>query len=227
MPYALPTVADFKRTFIRDFPFSVPAYGAAGKLTIVGGAVTAAALLDGGTGYATEPTVDVVDATGSGAAIVATIDKGRVTGFTVSNGGSNYSDAATLRIRGGAGDESNVEAVRDADIDDAILDASYNVNQSLFEDELHFQRAFLFLAAHCLVERLLAAGEGVMSRYRWLVTATKVGDISESFEIPDAIKESAFLSSVSKTRYGARYLEIISPLLIGNMQALFRQSLPS
>ncbi len=141
-------------------------------------------------------------------------------------GGTGYSDDATLAITGGAGDETDLTRVRDADIDGGIADAAYNVNQDLFSTEAGFQRAFLYLAAHCLCERMLAAGQGIRSRYNWLTSAKTVGDLSESFQIPKDILENPYLAAISKTRYGAMYLQIVTPLLVGNMMTSFRVTLP-
>lgn len=226
--FTTPTVADFKAQFDRDFPFAVPAFGAAGLLTVAGGIITAAALAAGGQGYTTPPAVSVIDAgtpPGTGAVITATVANGAVTGFVIGSAGTGYI-APTLALSGGAGDNTDRTRVRDSDIQQAIQGALFNVNQDLFCDQASWAYAFGFLAAHNLVERMLAAGEGLRSRFNWMVTSKSVGDLSEGFAIPDNIMQSSFLASLSKTRYGARYLEIISPLLIGNTLTTFRQTPP-
>lgn len=225
MAFTTPTVDDFKSQFARDFPFAVPCFGAAGNITVTGGVIGPIGLAAPGIGYITPPQVAVIDPTGSGAIVTATVANGGVTGFVVAAGGTNYTNP-TLLIVGGAGSATDKSRVMDADIAGAIQDASFNVNQDLFDTQANWARAFLFLAAHNMVERLLAAGEGLRSRYSWLVNAKSVGDLSESYTIPENILQSAFLASISKTRYGARYLEIISPLLVGNMMTNFRSSLP-
>lgn len=225
MAFTTPGIDDFKSQFSRDFPYAVPSFGAAGNITVAAGIITAIGLKAPGSGYLSAPKVAVLDPTGGGAVVTATIANGGVTGFVVAPGGTLYS-APTLQITGGSGDNSDLSRVTDADINQAILDAGYNVNQGLFDTQANWANAYNYLAAHCLVERLLAAGEGMKSRFRWLVTSVTAGDLSESYQIPESILESPFLSSISKTRYGARYLEIISPLLIGNMQTYFRQTPP-
>ena len=77
-----------------------------------------------------------------------------------------------------------------------------------------------------LVEKLLASGEGLVSQYNWLTASKSVGSLQESFQIPEKISKDPMLSSFSKTRYGAMYLQIISPLLIGACFTSYRQSLP-
>ncbi len=225
MGYPNPSVSAFKQQFARDFPWAVPAWGAAGTVTKVNGVITAIVIVAGGNGYKTKPTVTLVDATGTGATFTATVAKGKVTAVAVDTGGTGYSNP-TLVFTGGAGDESDLNLVRDDDIEQAQADASFNVNQELFDSQGGWNRAFNYLTAHYLVEKLLAAGEGLASQYNWLTASKSVGDVSESFVIPDRIKDDPMLAAFSKTRYGAMYLSIISPLLIGNVATQFRQSMP-
>lgn len=225
MPYSIPAVDDFKAQFPRDFPYAVPAWGAQGAVTAVAGVITAVAVTAGGQGYTAAPTVTVTDSAGTGAVILAVLTGSKVTGFTVSNGGSGYV-APVISISGGAGDNSDLTRVTDNDVTGAIFDAQYNVSQALFDSQAQFSRAFLYLAAHNLVEKLLAAGEGLASQYNWLTAAKGVGSVTESFHIPERISKDPMLSAYSKTRYGALYLAIISPLLIGGVFTSYRQSLP-
>lgn len=230
MPYPLPSVSDFKARFDRDFPYSVPAWGATAVLTVVAGVITAAALgpAGGGEGYTSAPTCRVRDLgspPGTGATITATLAGGAVSAYAVGAGGTGWKNPV-LDVTGGAGDETDVSRVRDRDIARAIAEASGNVNQALFCDAESFTAAFLLLAAHCLVANLLVAGEGVRSRFNWLTTSKSAGDLSESFEISEFVRENPFLASLSKTGYGGRYLEIITPLLCGNVMPAFRVTLP-
>ena len=157
MPYAIPTVDQFKAGFPRDFPFAV----------------------------SPEPTPPP-----------------------------------------DGGDQTDLTKVRDEDITNAINLAQFNVNQGLFSTQANFQQAFLYLAAHYLVQMLLASTEGLASKYNWLTNSKGVGDVSESFVIPERVKASPFLSSLSVTRYGSIYLSIVTPLLIGNVMTFHRMSLP-
>ncbi len=225
MPYTLPTVSEFKAQFARDFPYAVPAWGAAATLTLTAGAITAVTLTAGGQGYTFAPDVTITDPTGSGAAVTATVANGRVTGFVIASGGTGYTNPV-VSFSGGAGDDSRLDFVTDSDISGAILDAQFNSSQSLFDSQTGFSRAFLYLAAHNLVERLLAAGEGLKSQYNWLTASKAVGSVQESFIVPDRISRDPMLSAYSKTRYGLLYLQIISPLLIGGFFSSHRQTLP-
>lgn len=233
MPFTIPTVSDFKAQFARDFPYAVPAWGAGVGITVTGGVISFSGPVLPGQGYSDDPTAAVQDNPPDGSppatnALVTVngVANGGVTGFTLVNGGTAYSPGARLIVSGGNGDNSDLTRVTDDDIVGAVFDAAYNVNQCLFGTQEEWNRAFLYLAAHNLVERLLAAGEGMRSRYSWLVELKHAGDLSTKFKIPDNILQSSFLSSLSTTRYGARYLEIISPLLIGNMGTNFRRTPP-
>lgn len=230
MPFTIPTVSDFKSQFSRDFPYAVPAYGASGIASInISGIVTSISLGAGGFGYATIPSVIVGAAPGdlgTGATATASIAGGQVTGFTVTNGGSNYGQPPIITITGGAGDPSDLSKVTDNDINGAILDAQFNINQDLFPTQQSFSRAFLYLAAHQLVEKLLAAQEGMGSQYSWLTVSKSIDSVTEGFQIPERIAKDPMLSHFSKTRYGAMYLQIISPQLIANVFVAFRETLP-
>jgi len=230
VPFTIPTVSDFKSQFSRDFPYAVPAYGASGIASInISGVVTSISLGAGGFGYATVPTVIVGAAPGdlgTGATATASIAGGQVTGFTVTNGGSNYGQPPIITITGGAGDPSDLSKVTDNDISGAIFDAQFNINQALFPTQQFFSRAFLYLAAHQLVEKLLAAQEGMGSQYSWLTVSKSIDSVTEGFQIPERIAQDPMLSHFSKTRYGAMYLQIISPQLIANVFVAFRETLP-
>jgi hypothetical protein len=230
MGFTIPTVDQFKAQFFRGFPFAVPAWGATATVVITSGVVTAVNLATGGQGYTTAPTVAVTpvqgDISGGGAILTPTVAAGSVTGLAITDGGSGYIQPPSVTFSGGAGDPTNPQEVQDTDIQGAITDAQYNINEGLFATQDTWNRGFLYLAAHQLVEKLLMDAEGTQSQYAWLTTAKSVADVNESFQIPDRISADPFLAHLSKTRYGAMYLQIISPQLIGNVITAFRFTLP-
>lgn len=225
MPYLTPTVSDFKEQFPRDFPYAVPAWGARVASVLTAGVIGPVTVVNPGQGYKQPPTVVVVDPSGVGAQLTAVVTAGKVTGITVVNGGTGYSDPRILFL-GGAGDDTDLTRVTDNDITGGIFDASFNVSRALFNDQALWSRAYLYLAAHCMVEKMLMAGEGLASQYNWLTQSKTVGNVNESFLIPERIMKDPMLAAFSKTRYGAMYLQIISPLLVGAMFASHRESLP-
>ena len=107
--------------------------------------------------------------------------------------------------------------VREKDIAVAYKQASANFNVGLFADQDTYSEAFLLLAAHCLVGNMTAAAQGVGSSAQWLTASKGIGNVSESFRVPDRIARSPWLSALSKTQYGFAYLQIIMPLLSGNV----------
>jgi len=229
-PYTIPSVSNFKQQFVRDFPYAVTAYGAAATGTLSGNTLGSVTVIGGGAGYRVAPTVVFTnqpgDTTGAGAAGTAVVGNGTVISVTVTAPGANYILPPLISFVGGAGDDTNQKFVTDEDIAGAILDAQFNINPGLFENNTYFQRAFLYLAAHQLVEKLLMAVEGLASQYNWLTNSKGVGSVNESFTIPEYIKDNPFLANLSKTRYGAMYVQIIWPLLIGNVHSAPRFTLP-
>lgn len=228
MSLAIPSVDDFKAQFARDFPYAVPAWGAKATLTLAAGAIASVTVNAGGFGYASKPTATISDPTrtsGAAAVLDVTVAAGKVTAVGVTSGGSGYV-APTLSFSGGAGNENDLKMVRDVDVAAAIVDAKGNTNPDLFLDQETYSRAFLFLAAHCLVRVFRAAGQGLRSQYSWALQGKSAGALSESYAIPTEIRENPFLASLGTTEYGARYLEIVLPLIRGNVAAFYRQSLP-
>lgn len=226
MSYTAPNVSDFKGQFDRDFPLAVPAFGAAGVVRLSAGAVSSVDLAAGGEGYLNAPTVIVVDQGGTAATVTATIQNGSVNGFLVGAGGSGYI-APTLLITGGAGNDNDKAKVRDRDIQRALNQALANMNPALFpNNQAAYTQAYLFLAAHRLVENLRSSGEGVRGMGQWLTESRSVGDVSTTQKIPDKIAQDPLLQSLSTTRYGRSFLEMMLPFLVGNMNTAFRQTLP-
>lgn len=223
MGYNLPTVSDFKNQFVRDFPYAVLGFGAVGTPTVAAGILTAVANTAVGQGYLPNAQVTVTDPTGSGATVTASIANGSVVSYSVTTGGTGYT-APVVTVYGG--DDSNQKKVTDVDIQGAIQDAAFNINECLFEDQASFTRAFNYLAAHNLVETILASVEGLASQYSWLTAAKSVGGINQSFQIPEMIAQDPFLASLSTTRYGLSYLRIVLPYLVGHTMALPRITNP-
>lgn len=226
MSFTIPSVSEFKAQFPRDFPYAVLAWGAAIRLTIVAGVVTAADILSGGQGYASAPTLTLLDEVGAGFTAIVTVAVGKVTNVTITTGGTGYSTATVPVFTGGAGDDTDLKKVRDTDILGAQQDAHFNVGQGLFDYQTNWARAYNYATAHCLVQKLIAGGEGIYSQFNWLTAGKGVDGVSQQFAIPDKIMADPFLSMYSTTKYGMMYLQIIAPLLIGNMITTHRETLP-
>ena len=218
--YTIPTVDQFKQQFPRDFPYAVQAYGALAAAVLTSGVLTGITVTNGGVGYSSAPTVVITPQpgdTGGGAAATVTVDDGEIDAFTITAGGSGYLLPPLISFTGGNGDNTNLKRVVDSDIQGGIFDAQFNVSPGLFGSQAEFTRAFLYLAAHQMIEKLKMANAGVQSTYSWLTKSKAVGGVSETFEIPAVVADNPFLANISKTRYGAMYIQIVAPLLVGNV----------
>ncbi len=83
---------------------SAPTAGttATASATVVNGVVTGLALINGGSGYTSVPTVSITGGGGTGAIATATV-AGSVTGITLNTGGNGYTSAPVVNFTGGGG----------------------------------------------------------------------------------------------------------------------------
>jgi hypothetical protein len=123
-------------------------------------------------------------------------------------------------------DQSDVRGVRDLDISRALTQASFNFNEGLFASQAIFTEAYLLLTAHYLCTNLLASSQGLGGAGQWLTQSKTVGSVSESYSVPPSVANDPFLGLLSKTTYGALYLQLIAPLLVGNIICIAGRSTP-
>ncbi len=116
--------------------------------------------------------------------------------------------------------QTNLEAVRDVDVTNAFTQADANFNEALFAAQAQYREAYLQLAAHFLCVNMINASQGVGGSAQWLTNQKGIAGVTEGFTVPDRIAKSPFLSMISKTSYGMTYLNLIQPLLIGNVVAV-------
>lgn len=114
---------------------------------------------------------------------------------------------------------SNVDltTVNDSDITNALADMIININQGLFANQSTYTAGALNLAAHYLVTNLRNSSQGIQGNFSWLQNSKGVGSISESFAIPARIVDNPVLGMLCKTTYGAKYLMMVLPNLVGQM----------
>lgn len=232
--YLPPTIGDFKAQFVRDFPYATPL---APKNVVVAeatanlnasGEVASITVVDGGSGYSSTQTPSVIlyGGGGLGAAANAVVTSGVITGFTMVKLGAGYRTPPSVYVASG-GDNTNSEKVTDYDLARAITMATgFNVTQELFSSQAAYTTAYCLLAAHYLCETLLNSASGLSGRAEWLTQSKTVGNVTESFSIPQRVINSPYLSKLSKTTYGAQFLELVSPQLVGNFQSFHRTTLP-
>lgn len=111
-------------------------------------------------------------------------------------------------------------SVLDIDISNAINFAAYQVNQELFSDQTSFSIGYLLMTAHQMVLNLRASSQGLNGQYNWAQTQKAAAGVSESFQLPQRIIDNPELMMLTKTNYGAQYLQMILPLLTGQMFAV-------
>lgn len=116
-----------------------------------------------------------------------------------------------------AADQTDMEKVRDTDIDRALTQAGVNFNDALWSSQAVFSEARLLVAAHFLCVNLLNSSQGLGGTAQWLTASKSVGNVAESFAIPERISRSPSLSIYSKTTYGMTYLSLLAPLINGNV----------
>lgn len=121
---------------------------------------------------------------------------------------------------------STVNHVMDSDITKALGTAGINFNEALWSSQSQFSQAFLYLAAHYLVESIKASSAGLSSQYSGNTISKGVGNVNEAYEIPEKVKASPFLAGLYTDRYGAMYVQLISPRLVGNVVTLQGRSTP-
>jgi phage tail sheath protein FI len=83
------------------------------------GIISAITVVNGGSGYATAPTVTIIDSDGVAAEATASIANGKVTAVTVTNGGYDYTQATTVEFSGGGGTGATATVTVDRDVQEA------------------------------------------------------------------------------------------------------------
>jgi len=110
---------------------------------------------------------------------------------------------------------SNVGLVSDLDITNAYAEACITFNDALFDDDDDIVLGYLYLAAHYLVNDLNAGGQN--SSQAGLANSRSVGNVSESYSIPQWQLDDPILSFYAGSSYGRKYLNLILPRLTGNI----------
>jgi hypothetical protein len=230
--YVLPTIEAFKAQFVRDFPFATPlnpagvtANAAVTAAISNAGSVTGLTVTTAGAGYSSPlPTLVIYGGGGLGATGSVTVTGGAITAAAVVNPGYGYMTAPYVYVA--VGDNTDTEKVTDYDIARGLQVGQINLNSGLWSNQASFTYAYNLLGAHYLCESVIAGTTGLNGKADWLVKARQVGNVHEQFDIPQRILNSPFLSKLSKTTYGAQFLELVSPQLIANMLPFHRCALP-
>jgi hypothetical protein len=118
----------------------------------------------------------------------------------------------TLFSRGQFEYGTDVPDIRDADIENALIEANAVFNPDIYPTDDIRDLALSYLTAHFLTTDVDAADSGGQSRYNQ--TSRSVDGVSESVEIPDWMKEAEF-AFYSTTYYGQKWLMLTKPYIDG------------
>lgn len=123
------------------------------------------------------------------------------------------------------GTDPNV-AVLDQDILIAFNSVDIQINEGLWDNQGAYSQGYLFLAAHNLVLNLRASSQGLNGQWNWIQNSKSVGQVSESFSIPQRILDNPDLATYTKTNYGAQYLGLLWPNLCGQIFSIEGRTRP-
>lgn len=108
--------------------------------------------------------------------------------------------------------EDKYNYIMDEDIQKALTQAI--VNGKEFGDNCNEVRnIFLHLVAFYLVVDLKNSSQGVNSSFVGIVQSKSVGDVSESYAVPQWLQNSPMYSLYGQNGYGLKYLSLIAPYL--------------
>lgn len=110
--------------------------------------------------------------------------------------------------------------VQDIDITRAFAEAMVTFNQALLTSNANIQMAFLYLAAHYLVNDFRAAMGGLSGSGAYPVSSRSVGSVSEAYSIPAEYLENPAYAYLAGSAYGMKYLSMLWPMLVGNVVAV-------
>lgn len=117
-------------------------------------------------------------------------------------------------------------SVLDSDIAYAFQLVNFNINQCLFPDQGTYTVAYNLLAAHYLTMNIRSSSQGINGQFAFPVNSKAVGSVSESFTIPATFSDNAYMMMLTKTNYGAMYLQLLLPQLIAPMGIAYGTTLP-
>lgn len=109
----------------------------------------------------------------------------------------------------------------DQDISNAMLYTNVNFNPGLWADQTSYSLGYNLLTAHYLVLNIRASSQGISGQYNFLQQSKGSGSVNEAFAIPQRILDNPTFSMLTKTNYGAQYLQLLLPQLAGQVYSVF------
>lgn len=116
-----------------------------------------------------------------------------------------------------ATDQSDYTKIVDADIEKAFGEAYASFNEGLFSTQDEKKMVFLYLTAFYLVLDIKNSTAGLNSSFNGIVSSKSVDNVSESYYIPEWMKNNPLYSTYMTNGYGMKYLNLLYPRLVGNI----------
>ncbi len=107
--------------------------------------------------------------------------------------------------------------ILDEDIEKAFSEAKIGLNQTLFSSDENITLGYLYLTAHYLVNDIRASIGGLAGKGVFALTSRSVGNVSESYGIPQAYLDNPIYQFFTQSPYGLKYLALVLPNLVGNI----------
>lgn len=111
-------------------------------------------------------------------------------------------------------------SVLTSDILSAFQCTNVNIDPGLFPNQATYTYMYNLLSAHYLVTNLRSSSQGINGQYNFLQASKGVGQVSEAFNIPQRVMDNPYWSMLTKTNYGAQYLQLLLPQLAGQMYSV-------
>ena len=131
---------------------------------------------------------------------------------------------------------SGIDGIMDSDISKGLNLAASAFNPALFSTApigvppnvtSEALQAYLYAAAHFVVSSVQSVGglgkkgRGVRSQGEGVTSGKNAGGLGLNMTWPAAITDSPMLFQFTRTPYGLQYLQMLAPLLVGNVSAVW------
>lgn len=112
---------------------------------------------------------------------------------------------------------TTLDTVTDNDVTIGLNQAGINFNPAQWFNQQAYTEGWLLLSAHQMVLNLRNSSQGIAGGYTWLENSKTAGSVSAGYSIPQRILDNPFFAMLTKTSYGAKYLELLAPQLVGQI----------
>lgn len=112
--------------------------------------------------------------------------------------------------------------VTNEDIEFAEIEARENKNESILTD-----LSYMYLVAFYLCYDLDLATSEASGQVGFIATSKKVGSVSETYAVPKWVEDDPFLSFFARNGFGLKFLSLVRPKLVGNVDVVAGWTLPA